>query len=126
MFSTVVSQIEAFTKSKMVSRKPEVVTTSSPINIFETFQILCMFSTLASSTGLFTTSRNGFMKTGNSYNFIPYQHFRKISNTIRVFDYFQSSGSMHNLQKWFPLCMFSTIVSQMEAFTTSKNGFQKT
>jgi len=89
---------------KVVSIKPEVVVPSSRINIFEKFQIMCMFSTLASPTGLFKTFENGFHQTGSSYNFVPNCHFRKISNPMQVFVYCHSNGSV----------------------TTSKSGFQKT
>ena len=92
---------------------------------------------------MFTTSRSGLQKTGSSYNFVPNQHFQKISNHIRVFDYCQSNGSIYDLKNWFTenlkqlrrinilekiqmLYVFSTIYSQMEELATSKNGFKKT
>ncbi len=86
VFSTIVSQMEAFTTPrKSVSRKPEVVKTLSRINIIEKCQILFVFSTISSQMEELTTSKNGFQKSGSSYNFVQNQHFRNMSNPIRVF-----------------------------------------
>ncbi len=131
----------------MASRRPEVVKPSSRKNIFKHFQILYRFSTSFSQMEVLTTSKNGFQKTGSSYNFVANQHFRNTSNSIRVFDYCHSNESVYDLQKWLPEDLkwlnlrpettFSNIFEYYTGFrlvsvkwkclriTTSRNGFQK-
>ena len=121
--------------------------TSYRINIFEKIQVLFMFSTIISQTEVFTTSVNSFQKTGSSYDVVPNQHFREQnSNPIHVFDFCQvkwkrlwppemvsrepeeviTSYRINVFEKFQVMYMFSTLSSPMEAFTTSRNCFQRT
>ncbi len=79
-------QWECLRPPKSVSGKPEVGLIPFRIKIFEKFQVIYMFSTIVSQMEAFSTSKNGFQKTGSSCNFVSDQHFRKISNPLRVFD----------------------------------------
>jgi len=103
------------------------------INMFERFQIICLFWTIVSQMEAFTTSKNGFQKTWSSYNFVAYQHFRKFQILYMFFNYcqngFQKTGTsspINIFEKFQILCMLSTLTSPTRLFTASRNGLQKT
>ena len=83
-------------------RLPEIVLIKPEVVKISSLESYTCFRLLSSQMEAFTTFRNGFRRTGSSYNVVSNQHFRKMSSPVRVFDYCQSNGSVYDLQKQFP------------------------